>query len=251
MTTLFYPALALHMQRTSIHNATVNQRNKPGSMPTRTTGPLSLLSTPLLDSFFPYSTPVVPVPNSRPFWTEGEWTDYFDFELETETKGNQSCDVLISPIAWTTMQQVVGLSPYTSPEGVREAARTRVEEQSSRQFRLEVEHLASNWDSVTGGDMACVKWNNGSSQSSCLTFGGDADSDDIYRTIQPVFRAVHESTCLTERFDGAWNAALKDVSDEVEAKEYHYGDLRSDKGVVYKMSVRNFRYSVFASGASL
>jgi hypothetical protein len=238
MTTLFYPALALHMQRTSIHNANLNQRHS-GASSTRTTGPLSLLSTPLLDSFFPYSAPVVPVPKSRPFWADGEWTEYFDFEVEPKAKGNQSCDVLVSPVAWTTMKQVVGLSPWTNSGGSPEASTGGVDEPSSRQFRQNIERLASNWDSMTGGDMACVKWNNGSSQSTCLSFGAEMEPNDIYQTLQPVFRTVQESPDLVERFKGAWGAALEDVGEEVEGQEYDYGSLRDEKAIVYRMSVRN------------
>lgn len=251
MTTLFYPALALHMQRTSIHNANLSQRHS-GSSSTRTTGPLSLLSTPLLDSFFPYSAPVVPIPKSRPFWADGEWAEYFDFEVGTKTKGNQSCDVLVSPVAWTTMQQVVGLRPWTNSGGSHEpSAGSRVEEPSSLQFRRKVEHLAFNWDSMTGGDMPCVKWNNGSSQSTCLSFGTDIEPDDIYRTVQPMFRAVQESADLVERFNGAWGAALEDVSVEVEGQEYDYGGFRDQKAIVYRMSVRNVEPFFFVLGLVL
>lgn len=246
MTTLFYPALALHMQRTSIHTANVNHRHTSGSATTRTSGPLSLLSTPLLDSFFPYSNPVVPIPSSPPFWFNGHWTDYFDFEVEKKLEGNHSCDVLISPVAWTTMERVVSLSPWTASGGSQQNTEAgNMEEKSSREFRSEVEHLAANWDSMTGGDMSCVKWNNGSSQSTCLLFETDIASADIYGTVQPVFQVVQGSSNVVERFVGAWGAALADVSAELEGHEYDYGSWRDSKAIRYRMSVRNGEHVAF------
>ncbi|GHJ85237.1 hypothetical protein NliqN6_1639 [Naganishia liquefaciens] len=224
MTTLFYPALALHIQRMSIQNANLHQRHVPV---TRTTGPLSLLSTPLLDSFFPYPDPIIPVPNTMPFWLGDDWSEHFEIKIRAESDDNGESGVIVSPVAWTSMEQLVGL---------RQGARTKEKERDGgQQLGAEIAHLASNWDSLTAGEMSCVRFNNGSAEISCLSFQGPSITEDIYRSIQPVFRAAPGVTNIPERFAGAWKAALDELAGDNDGHVYEYISSHSE-AITYRLS---------------
>lgn len=234
MTTLFYPALALHIQRTSILNANLHQRH---AVATRTTGPLSLLSTPLLDSFFPYPEPVMPVPNITPFWLVDDWVEHFDIKTQAKNDGSSEFGVIVSPVAWTSMEQVVALRKGPRNHGN--------EYESARRFGPEVAHLAANWDSLTAGEMSCVKFDNGSAQAPCLSFQGTSGTDDIYRSVQPVFRAAPGATDVKERFAGTWRTALGELAENIGGQAYQFSS--PGKVVTYRLSVSFLRYQDFSS----
>lgn len=166
-----------------------------------------------------------------PFWFDQDWSEHFDVKIQAEKEGNDRCDVLVSPVAWTSMEQVVSLRKAASAAEVIEGL-----DESGRRFRAEIEHLASNWDSLTAGEMSCVKYDNGSAKASCLSFDGKSAINDIYRLIQPVFRVAEGATDVVERFSGAWGAALDDLAKAIEGQEYEYISPQS-KIVTYRLSV--------------
>jgi hypothetical protein len=166
-----------------------------------------------------------------PFWFNDDWSEHFDVKIRAEKESNGGCDVLVSPVAWTSMEQVVGLRKTSSEEGMT----GRVDE-NGRRFRAEVEHLAANWDSLTAGEMSCIKCDNGSAVPNCLSFEGRSAAEDIYRSIQQVFQVVPGVADGAERFSGAWGAALKDIAQDMEGQEYGYVS-RESRPITYRLSV--------------
>lgn len=280
MTSLFYPALALHVQRKSIHNATTaaaaaaaagsrasyshshshSHRHPQQQQQQRTlTGPLSLFSTPLLDSFFPFPEPVLPVPPAFfPVWNnedededdgdeEEERPEYFTLELQDQYLGNTSsttattsCDLLVAPVAWTTMKQVftwrssrLGGRRLVMPESSVEGS---TEESSSRAFRDKLEHVVDNWEAVTAGEMTSVRL-----PSRISTIAADAtEGNEIYTFSQPIFRASQETDfhVQPDRFIGPWSAALEAIKEQARAEEYVYTGWGTGGDVItYKVSV--------------
>lgn len=166
-----------------------------------------------------------------PFWFDDDWSEHFDVKIRAEKEGNGGCDVLVSPAAWTSMEQVIGLRKTSSESGMSGRS-----DENGRRFRSEVEHLAANWDSLTAGEMSCIQSDNGSAMPSCLSFEGKATADDIYRSIQPVFRVAPGVTDGAERFSGAWGAAVKDIAQVIEGQEYGYVS-RESRPITYTLSV--------------
>ena len=111
MTTLFYPALALQFKRSS---------SKKGRHPRSTLlesardESFSLLATPWLDNFFPYSQPPIQLSTPDFFWEQShtasdaslsEWV-YEDVADDYRDEGT-NVQLVAAPIAWITVDQVL------------------------------------------------------------------------------------------------------------------------------------------------
>ncbi|KAJ9106157.1 hypothetical protein QFC21_001300 [Naganishia friedmannii] len=240
------------------------------------TGPLSLFSTPLLDSFFPFPEPVLPVPAPFfPVWAaedggDGEaeeWTHYFTVEPSSQyghhhprNTTNPACDLLVAPVAWTTMKQVlewrsrrvsgaggaVVVSSMPAESIARAATAGAAAEPSSQRFRNEVEHVVENWEAVTARGMMGVLLpgaRRGTAAAAVGTGTGTGNVDEIYTSFQPLFRAAQgagaEEQVRPERFLGPWSGALDAVREQVGAEEYVYAGWGKGGGevITYTVSV--------------
>ena len=133
ITNLFYPALSIYLQKRfpplhppapPAHNThRIPAKDQAGpSRRTRKEHPLSLLSTPILDSFFPYPPPLLPRLTWTGWWGRDsgqveEWTatrvsdgDVWDWE------GNE--EIRVVRVGWADVGEVLDRDPTNEDERV-------------------------------------------------------------------------------------------------------------------------------------
>lgn len=166
MTTLFYPALALHLQRFS------RQHEHGASGPAHMDHSLTILSTPMLDTFFPFPESIFPPNQAAYFWDPflkshgndtrsegtGEWVvlplaGKMVGERHSATSkiaaGRAKELIVATSVAWSTMRDVLEHnknSPTSLNAAVRIGQSTR-SEQDDEGDRLEayIKSVMSEW----------------------------------------------------------------------------------------------------------
>jgi hypothetical protein len=113
MTTLFYPALALQIQWSSRTSQGVDDSYHPAGQE----DPFSLLSTPWIDYFFPFSSSVIQLTTPTFFWDARnvsgdepqDWTvrDHTSGDAKQHGDGVTAVDLVAAPIAWTNVDRVI------------------------------------------------------------------------------------------------------------------------------------------------
>jgi hypothetical protein len=168
MTTLFYPALALQIQRSSSSRSQSSSRG-PNPHPIRPKeNPLSLLSTPLLDSFFPYPEPPFPLIQPSYFWDEMGTQDDSQAMWNVDDLGrrgrrlSQSIrpglgreQLIAAGVAWTDVKEILTSSRVFRGDGTLDSSGNGTSAALARVIQDRLGRIISSWDST--GVIQCVK----------------------------------------------------------------------------------------------
>jgi len=111
MTTLFYPALALQFKRSSSKKG---RHPKDTLLESARDESFSLLATPWLDNFFPYSQSAIQLSTPNFFWEQSQnasGDSLSDWVYEEVSDGYRdegtNAQLVAAPIAWVTVDQVL------------------------------------------------------------------------------------------------------------------------------------------------
>ncbi|WWD16532.1 hypothetical protein CI109_100959 [Kwoniella shandongensis] len=160
MTNLFYPSLALYLQKRfpplrppsqsthTSHRIPIHGGQASPSRRFQKEHPLSLLSTPVLDSFFPYPPPLLPrLPwagwwgRDTGQWNDEEWTvtrvPLDDYHQEVHSAAQGDGEVRIMRVAWADVEDVLDRDA--------EAEERSWEERDHVLLRL-VRDMAEDWE---------------------------------------------------------------------------------------------------------
>jgi hypothetical protein len=248
MTNLFYPALSIYLQKRfpPLHPPAppshTSHRGQPHSDHTgfvkklRKEHPLSVLSTPVLDSFFPYPPPLLPRLNWGGWWTDtGQ-----DSWISTRVRGEESGDeIRIVRIGWADVGDVLDGEVELDQDrswlerdfGVLNLVRDTAEEWASRHRDSGeqcVRHMRDDNGNMTltGGcyllsldRIAGVTTLSDLRKSNITTTSPWKPADDgkVYRSIAALFR-VPEPSRVT--FDGRWLEAMEQVAARIDGEVF-------------------------------
>lgn len=256
MTNLFYPALSTYLQRRFpplhppstpshethrdsywrnplSHSACRHRRKKEH--------PLSLLSTPVLDSFFPYPPPLLPRLDWGGWWTDTGQDEWTGARVRT-TEGDE--EVRFVRIGWADVGEVLDRDEeredYTWTErdyGILDLVRQTVESWSDehgntgesciRQLREDTDEVRPSGDCYLFSHVEVASLTSTSSLFShnCshhaeLTY--DNDDGRVYRSVAALFRIPASSS--SESFDDRWASAMEGVATQIDAEVFVEAD---------------------------
>ncbi|EIW66542.1 hypothetical protein M231_02275 [Tremella mesenterica] len=227
MTHLFYPSLAVYLQKKfpplrpptppSAHNVHRVLLSDQGAATRKASKehPLSLLSTPILDSFFPYPPPLLPSLPPVHWWGDG----HEDFSItrvmgpEAESRTGED-EVHILRVGWADVGEVLDGPAETRPPTWIE--RDEFLERSVRSFveGWEEEHSGSGEGCVRRLTVESNSGENELSRGPCYFMSTGPRADDlttplglgiatvessIYHSISTLFRVPHTSRTDFER----------------------------------------------------
>lgn len=276
MTNLFYPALSTYLQRRfpplhppstpshethrdsylgspMAHSACRHRRKKEH--------PLSLLSTPVLDSFFPYPPPLLPRLDWGGWWTDtgqDEWTG-----PRVRTTGDEE-EVRLVRIGWADVGEVLDREDeredYAWTErdyGILDLVRHAVESWSEqnghngetciRQLREVTDNVQPAGDcylfshaEVAGLTSTSSLFSHNCSHHAELTY--DNDDGRVYRSVAALFRLPSASS--RDSFAERWAGALEGIAKRVDAEVFVEADRPhrnpTDTNDAYHLSVSHF-----------
>jgi hypothetical protein len=185
MTTLFYPALALQFRQSSSKN---NRRRSDTLLGSAKDDPFSLLTTPWLDNFFPYSQPGIQLSTPIFFWEQSrnssdEGLARWVYEEIPDSYGEQegNAQLVAAPIAWITVEQVLASN---RPDSIVTTGDSRQpEEPENRLFANEqmAEHVQQVMDIMrsTEGILSADCLEVSLRQSGCLADWNPAQSNAV------------------------------------------------------------------------
>ena len=229
MTNLFYPALTLYLTK----RYSPPETSASSSAPPRD-GTLSLLSQPLLNSFFPYPPPLLP----RLQVDRGRWWDTIPSGNSTwqaskvTRKGKERAretHVAVLRTAWTTVDQVLdgGLATAYSHDEEMVAA---------------IRSLASEWSSFgTHGETCVQEW--WRETEHCITLPADSEAaqDGMFRSMSVLLHSADStsSDSLATRWRSELAARTASLGGEVFAESRDYALRQADQDAqIWNLSVR-------------
>lgn len=248
MTNLFYPALSIYLQKRfpPLHPPAppshTSHRGQPHNDHTvfvrklRKEHPLSVLSTPVLDSFFPYPPPLLPRLSWGGWWTDTGQDDWTSSRVEGEGPGDE---VRIVRVGWADVGHVLDGEDELEQEsswmerdfGVLNLVRQTVEgweagqqnwgEGCVRQLQDEQGNMSLSGecyilspDRTAGVTLLSDLTRPNSTETLRWT---TRDDGRIYRSIAALLR-VPEASRST--FDGRWLAAMELIAAQVDGEVF-------------------------------
>jgi hypothetical protein len=243
MTNLFYPSLTLYLTKKHAPPDSSSSSASPKD------GPLSLFSTPLLDSFFPYPPPLLPrLEVQRGRWWESstaessrdaQWIAHrlTSAQQRSKSKGKGKAvegdlsSVVVLRVAWTTVDRVLdGDRPGPHSEHVvRDDDMARA-----------VRDLADKWNlsSLATPGEACVRnWHEDATQGQCVVM--PAVDDGLYRTISILLHSPDTDATLARRWMKGLETTASQRGGEVFAESRDYRSKLSEyQAPIWSLSVR-------------
>lgn len=249
MTNLFYPALSIYLQKRfpplhppappshTVHRGLPHADHADFVRRKRKEHPLSLLSTPVLDSFFPYPPPLLPRLSWGGWWTDTGQADWISSRVRGEETGDE---IRVVRVGWADVGEVLdgaddeeeGTRIWTERDfGVMNLVRRTVEgwqdgyRDSGEECVRELQEGGGDV-SLTGGCYllspdripdATLLSDLTNSNGSVTSHLASKDEGQAYRSLAAVFR-VPESSRTT--FDGRWLEAMELVAQQVDAEVF-------------------------------
>lgn len=228
MTNLFYPSLAIYLSKRFPPPSPDSPFARPRAGPSRIAPrehPLSVLSTRLLDSFFPYPPPLLP----RLSWT-GWWDD-----TPASGKGEGGEWYLERPdseMEWLEEEIRVMRVAWTDVGGVLDGLRDGGGQERDQAVLSYMKNLAQTWnDSESASSGRCIKPDD---EGLCLVFSPDewknqdiwpirmpagsvTGPDDIYRGVVIPFRVGRG---MSLEFERRWEEELKSFARDVQGEVF-------------------------------
>lgn len=224
MTTLFYPALALYLQR---QFPPLRPPSSTGTtrQPQQKEHPLSLLSTPILDSFFPYPPALLPPVPSHWFWEEASDDTWMAEKAEAllgrhaENALSRQEMVLGTTVAWTSVETLLdGISNTTSQTDL------------TRNMKMEdsIHTAAQKIGQSNHAVWSCV--HDIGSSSNCYIDRKEPDlhSGNPYNSVTMYFRRTDGSDSVTsviKQFDISWKEQMRLIGRQVSGEIFYGRDV--------------------------
>jgi len=265
MTNLFYPSVVVWYQKrnptTPIHDYQAGPSRIRNSFGNEHDNPLSVLSTPLLDSIFPDSPALLPRLSPRGWWyDEGDddeaprWNitsvknrEYYLGSIEDE-------EIRMVTIAWIdvegalswNVEEVEDEEDHTEDtQAITEAIQQRVENWE-KDHPGSRERCIRELRSGTSGDVkpegGCYLFSSDQVDGITRPFHeiasantSDLDPPGIYRSVSALFRLPRSTS---PEFSERWKATLGRISDEVGGKVFLGRKPQRDVPEEFRLSVR-------------
>lgn len=237
MTHLFYPSLAFYLQKKfpplrAPIPPSHDVHRRPAQNSKNTEHPLSLLSTPILDSFFPYPPPLLPrLPIMRSPLAGHEHDGYHIQQMygNDVAVGDPSNDIAVMRVGWADVVDVL-----EGDTGISRRAWSATDQALLDRFR----QTAEEWENEQGAALgSCVRQlepeeDKIGSAGSCVilsTEEGEASpSSDAHRLISPPESSIYHSASILfrvphssrEAFVSTWAQHLSRIANETSAEVF-------------------------------
>ena len=267
MTNLFYPALAVYLQKIfpplhppsppshNTHRIPAQGKDGP-SRRVQKEHPLSLLSTPVLDSFFPYPPPLVPRLTWAGWWgrdtgqnpqegwratrvaaTEEEageggdelrimrvgWADVgdvLDREVEAEHRAWAERDHVLLRLVRDMAEEWEVTHQVTGASCIRELVPASGESQNARQTglcQIISPHPGPEYDHITSLAHLTTSAVNGTEALESVPIGWAPNAGNVYHSVAALFRVPRSSSMV---FEDIWLEAMNGLTKEVEGEVF-------------------------------
>lgn len=266
MTNLFYPSVMVWYQKRVPTPSRSEYQAGPSSGRIRThignehENPLSVLSTPLLDSIFPDSPALLPRLSPSGWWYSSDYEDGPRWNITSVKNGDyhlgpiEDEEIRMVTIAWIDIDGAL-----SQDEDGAEDEEDHTEE--VRRISQVIQRRVENWEKDHPGSRErCVRElssgssDNGKAEGACHLFasskvdgisksfsevatsnGSAIDNKGFYTSVSALFRLPRSAS---GEFGERWKAAVGKIADEAGGRVLPGRKVRKDTAEEYRLSVR-------------